>query len=62
MSRPLARSLFTFLKREDGVTAVECALMLALVVIICFAALKPPTLPPAGESAPLSVEVCTTER
>lgn len=59
MSRPLAHSLFTFLKREDGVTAVECALLLALVVILCFAALKPPTLPTAGES--VTVEVCATE-
>lgn len=33
--RKLARSLYQFLKREDGVTAVECALMLALIVLIC---------------------------
>lgn len=47
MSRPLARSALSFLKREDGVTAVECALMLALVVIICFAALRPAVPPEA---------------
>jgi pilus assembly protein Flp/PilA len=33
--KKLARSLIDFMKREDGVTAVECALMLALIVLIC---------------------------
>lgn len=33
--KKLARSLINFVKREDGVTAVECALMLALIVLIC---------------------------
>ena len=50
MSRSLARSALSFLKREDGVAAVECALLLALVVIICFAALKPATI--TGEPPP----------
>jgi pilus assembly protein Flp/PilA len=36
--KKIARSLVNFLKREDGVTAVECALMLALVVLICIIA------------------------
>jgi len=29
-----------FLKKEDGVTAVECALMLALVLVICVVAIN----------------------
>ncbi len=41
MSRILARRLFAFLHDEEGVTAVECALMLALVVVICLVALSP---------------------
>jgi len=36
--KKLARSLLNFVKREDGVTAVECALMLALIVLICIMA------------------------
>ena len=40
--RTIARSLFNFLKREDGVTAVECALMLALIVVICIVSINRP--------------------
>ncbi len=36
----LARSLVNFLKREDGPTAVECALMLALIVVVCIVAIN----------------------
>jgi len=41
MARTLLRPLQRFLKNEDGVTAVECALMLALVVVICLVTLYP---------------------
>lgn len=41
MTRILTRRLARFLKREEGVTAVECALLLALVVAICLVALAP---------------------
>jgi Flp pilus assembly pilin Flp len=41
MTRTLSRRLARFLKHEDGVTAVECALLLALVVAICLVALAP---------------------
>ena len=47
MTRLLPRSVVRFLKKDEGVTAVECALMLALVVVICLVALTP-TSPPAG--------------
>ena len=39
--RALARSFVSFVKKEDGVTAIECALMLALVVVICIVVLSP---------------------
>ena len=48
MSLQLARRIRHFLQREDGVTAVECALILAIVVIICFVALHPAHLPPSS--------------
>ncbi len=35
----LTRHVWQFLEREDGPTAVEYAVMLALVVVICFAAI-----------------------
>ena len=35
----LARSAVEFLKQEDGPTAVEYAVMLALIVVVCIAAI-----------------------
>ncbi len=35
---PLVRSLTDFLKREDGPTQVEYAVMLALIIVVCIAA------------------------
>jgi pilus assembly protein Flp/PilA len=32
-------SVVTFLKREDGPTAVEYAVMLALIIVVCIAAI-----------------------
>jgi pilus assembly protein Flp/PilA len=34
----LANNLVQFLKQEDGPTAVEYAVMLALIIAVCFAA------------------------
>ena len=34
-----ARGAVEFLKREDGPTAVEYAVMLALIVVVCIAAI-----------------------
>jgi pilus assembly protein Flp/PilA len=34
-----ARSAVRFLKREDGPTAVEYAVMLALIVVVCIVAI-----------------------
>jgi pilus assembly protein Flp/PilA len=34
------KSLVRFLKSEDGPTAVEYAIMLALVILVCFVAIQ----------------------
>ena len=34
----VARSIVAFLKAEDGPTAVEYAVMLALIIVVCIAA------------------------
>jgi len=39
MPGTFARSLIRFLKGEDGPTAVEYAVMLALIVVVCIAAI-----------------------
>ena len=37
--RTLARKFVDFVKREDGPTAVEYAVMLALIIVVCIAAI-----------------------
>ena len=37
--RKMTQKLVTFLKREDGPTAVEYAVMLALIIVVCIAAI-----------------------
>ena len=37
--RQVTRKLVTFLKKEDGPTAVEYAVMLALIIVVCIAAI-----------------------
>jgi len=39
MIRQMSRQAVQFLKREDGPTAVEYAVMLALIVVVCIAAI-----------------------
>lgn len=36
--KSLTKSLVSFLKKEDGPTAVEYAVMLALIIVVCIAA------------------------
>jgi pilus assembly protein Flp/PilA len=36
--RGLTKNVVEFLKREDGPTAVEYAVMLALIIVVCIAA------------------------
>jgi len=40
MVAKIARNVITFLKREDGPTAVEYAVMLALIIVVCIAAIS----------------------
>ena len=35
----ITRNLIAFLKKEDGPTAVEYAVMLALIIVVCIAAI-----------------------
>ena len=37
--RKFAEKVVSFLKREDGPTAVEYAVMLALIIVVCIAAI-----------------------
>jgi pilus assembly protein Flp/PilA len=37
--RNLAQKFVSFLKKEDGPTAVEYAVMLALIIVVCIAAI-----------------------
>jgi pilus assembly protein Flp/PilA len=37
--RNIAKKLVSFLKKEDGPTAVEYAVMLALIIVVCIAAI-----------------------
>ena len=37
--RKFAQSIVNFVKREDGPTAVEYAVMLALIIVVCIAAI-----------------------
>ena len=39
MFSKLAQNLIRFLKREDGPTAVEYAVMLALIIVVCITAI-----------------------
>lgn len=39
MLRRVIKSCANFLRREDGPTAVEYAVMLALIVVVCIAAI-----------------------
>ena len=37
--RAITKTMVNFLKKEDGPTAVEYAVMLALIVVVCIAAI-----------------------
>jgi pilus assembly protein Flp/PilA len=37
--RSLARAVVNFMQREDGPTAVEYAVMLALIIVVCITAI-----------------------
>jgi pilus assembly protein Flp/PilA len=39
LSRRIVKRIVRFMKREDGPTAVEYAVMLALIIVVCIAAI-----------------------
>lgn len=39
MLAPVTKKIVEFIKQEDGPTAVEYAVMLALIVVVCFIAI-----------------------
>lgn len=39
MVRPMTAAVVRFLKQEDGPTAVEYAVMLALIIVVCVSAI-----------------------
>ena len=45
--RTLPSTLLHFLKNEDGPTAVEYAVMLALIIVVCIAAITASASTPA---------------
>jgi pilus assembly protein Flp/PilA len=38
--KQFSKCVVTFMKREDGPTAVEYAVMLALIIVVCIAAIQ----------------------
>jgi pilus assembly protein Flp/PilA len=40
MLKKMKNAVVNFLKREDGPTAVEYAVMLALIIVVCIAAIS----------------------
>ena len=58
MFRKLLRTSVTFIKKEDGPTAVEYAVMLALIIVVCIAAIT--TLGSNADNTFSSVSVTAT--
>jgi pilus assembly protein Flp/PilA len=40
MFKAIGRGVWNFLKNDDGPTAVEYAVMLALIIVVCIAAIR----------------------
>ena len=56
----MTRSLVNFLKREDGPTAVEYAVMLALIIVVCIIAITALGSNASGTFNYVSTQVSTT--
>jgi pilus assembly protein Flp/PilA len=56
----LTRSMVNFLKREDGPTAVEYAVMLALIIVVCIIAITALGTNASGTFDFVSTKVSTT--
>jgi len=51
----IVRSVVSFVKNEEGVTAAECALMLALVIVICIVSINQINPSPSADQ-PVAVQ------
>ena len=58
--RKLAQHLVNFLKDEDGPTAVEYAVMLALIIVVCIAAVITLGQNASGTFSFVATQVSTT--
>jgi pilus assembly protein Flp/PilA len=58
--RGMTKSLVNFLKREDGPTAVEYAVMLALIIVVCIIAISALGSNASGTFKLVSEKVSTT--
>jgi pilus assembly protein Flp/PilA len=56
----LVRNVVEFLKREDGPTAVEYAVMLALIIVVCIIAITALGTNASGTFDFVSTKVSTT--
>lgn len=56
----MTRSFVNFLKREDGPTAVEYAVMLALIIVVCIVAISALGSNASGTFRLVSQKVSTT--
>ena len=56
----LTRSMVNFLKREDGPTAVEYAVMLALIIVVCIIAITALGSNASGTFSFVSTKVSST--
>jgi pilus assembly protein Flp/PilA len=57
--KKLGLHLLDFLKREDGPTAVEYAVMLALIIVVCIAAITALGSNASGTFANVSLNTAT---
>ena len=58
--RGMTKSVVNFLKREDGPTAVEYAVMLALIIVVCIIAITALGSNASGTFSFVSTKVSTT--
>ena len=59
----LMKKMVQFLQKEDGPTAIECAIVLALVVVMCVVAIQgvagPKVAAPHADNEPVHVSIVT---
>src|SRR5207245_1746763 len=58
--RQLSQAVVNFIKREDGPTAVEYAVMLSLIIVVCLVAITALGKTPSATSSPAAQQVGTS--